>query len=82
MKQEKGDFRGFTNCGEAYYHKALGFTNGVTGEVFFGLCAAGGGTKGEMKMEWVELGGKHCPKLEVFDDGWAVLASCLIYLRS
>ena len=75
MKQEKGDYRGFTNCGEAYYHKTLGFFNGVTGEVFLGLCAAGGGTKGEMKMEWVELGGKNVPQLQVFDDGWEVLAS-------
>lgn len=75
MKQKNGNYRGFTNCGEAYYNKTLGFSKGVTGEVFLGLCAAGGGTKGEMKMEWVELGGKNIPRLQVFDDGWKVLAS-------
>ena len=75
MKQDKDDYRGFTNCGEAYYHKSIGFSKGATGEVFLGLCAAGGGTKGEMKMEWIELGGKSVPQLQVFDDGWAVLAS-------
>ena len=75
MKQEKGDYRGFTNSGEAYYHKNLGFSNGVVGEVYLGHCAGGGGTKGEMKMEWIELGGKNIPQLRVFDDAWAVLAS-------
>ena len=75
MKIENGDYRGFTNCGEAYYHKSLGFSNGVVGEVFLGLCAGGGGTKGEMSMVWIELGGKNVPQLKVFDDAWAVLAS-------
>ena len=74
-KQCKGDYRGFTNSGEAYYHSSIGFPNDVVGEVYFGLSCGGGGTHGEMSMRWTNLGGKQCPYLHVFDDGWAVLAS-------
>ncbi len=74
-KQCKGDYRGFTNSGEAYYHSVVGFPKDVVGEVYFGLSCGGGGTHGEMSMRWTNLGGKQCPYLHVFDDGWAVLAS-------
>ena len=35
-----------------------------------------GELQGEIEFEWVELGGKWCPRLKVFDDGWAVLSQC------
>jgi hypothetical protein len=69
------DYRSFTHCSEAYYTKPIGLSPGVVDEIFFGLSCGGGGTHGEMKMEFRELGRKIVPQLQVFDDGWEVLAS-------
>lgn len=44
-------------------------------EINFGLYDKQGGTDGEMKITWVELGLKKVPKLEIFDDAWKVLHS-------
>jgi hypothetical protein len=71
----KGDYRSFVHCSEAYYHKALGFSGDTVDEVYFGLSCGGGGTHGEMVMNWSPLGGKNVPQLRVFDDGWPILAS-------
>ena len=69
------DYRSFSHSGEAWYTQSVGFSPGVVDEVFFGLSCGGGGTHGEMKMEFRELSGKIVPQLQVFDDGWEVLAS-------
>jgi hypothetical protein len=69
------DYRSFTHCSEAYYAKSLPLPPGVVDEFFFGLSCGGGGTHGEMKMEFRELGGDIVAELQVFDDGWEVLAS-------
>ena len=74
-KCKYGDYRSFVHCGEAYYAKKLRISPGTVDEVFFGLSCGGGGTHGEMKMVWKQLGDKACPSLHVFDDGWEVLAS-------
>lgn len=34
-----------------------------------------GGTTGEFQVQWVLLGGRAVPRLEVFDDAWHALAS-------
>jgi hypothetical protein len=75
MKKCKGDYRGFTHSGESWYHDVLPFRGDIVDEVFFGLSCGGGGTHGEMKIEWITLSGKVVPRLQVFDDGWEVLNS-------
>ena len=44
-------------------------------EIVFGMYYPDGGTDGEMSMRWYDLGGSEVPRLEVYDDSWAVLAS-------
>lgn len=46
-------------------------------EVTFGLFASDGGTYGEAKMRWYDLGGSQEPAahLEVFQDAWKALMS-------
>jgi hypothetical protein len=72
---KNGDYRSFVHCGEAYYTKVIGLSKGCLDEVFFGLSCGGGGTHGEMKMEWKKLGGQPIPQLLVYDDGWEMLYS-------
>jgi hypothetical protein len=75
MECKEKDYRSFTHYSESYYAKSIPLTNGVVDDVYFGLSCGGGGTHGEMKMEWTELGGSMVPQLRVYDDGWGVLAS-------
>ncbi len=76
MKTCKSDYRTFTHSGEAWYHSLIGgFSLNTVDEVYFGLSCGDGGTHGEMKMEWITLGGKACPQLQVFDDAWVILLS-------
>ncbi len=56
------------------------FERGVADEIVFGLYAEGDdGTFGEMVMRWYHLDHHHgavpTPRLEVFSDAWAALAS-------
>lgn len=66
--------RGFYWFSKAWY-------NTLTGDdkhnITFGLYCEEGkeGCIGEMSMRWYNLGGKVTPKLECFDDSFAVLAS-------
>lgn len=71
------DYRCFYHFGEAYYYKSggLSFDRGVKDQISFGLSCGGGGTHGEMIMEFSELGGKIIPQLKVYDDAWGILAS-------
>ncbi len=47
----------------------------VVESIMFGHYNPEGGTTGEMEMRWENLGGNACPRLCVFDDAWAVLAT-------
>lgn len=59
--------RWFCHTGDAWYGKSA-LLDGEVDEVVFG------GTAGEMRMVWQEVGGKVIPELRVFDDAWAALA--------
>jgi len=62
--------RGFFWTEKAWYAKSINDQ-----DVMFGMYGDGDGLYGEMAMEWEELGGKEVPKLQVYNDGWEVLAS-------
>jgi len=69
---EKDDdlFRGFVWSSKAWYAKA----NKIKmGDICFGLYSKGGGTVGELYMEWG--GERNIPILKSYNDSWAVLAS-------
>jgi len=75
MKDFSDCTRTFVHYSEAWYSSVLNKNSEYTDEVGFGMSHSGGGTSGEMMMRWYYLGGKDHPRLEVFDDGWAALAS-------
>lgn len=75
MDCKEKDYRSFSHHNESYYAKSLPLSQGVVDDIYFGLSCGGGGTHGEMKMEWTELGGRSVPQLKVYDDAWGVLAS-------
>lgn len=66
-----GCVRGFIHSTEAWYHRGK---TSVLDEVLFGFYAPEGGTTGEMRVVWRELGRDIVPELTVFDDAWAALA--------
>ncbi len=68
----------YTIFNEAWYADAA--RNGRhTDEIMFGLYAVDAdgnseGCIGEMAMRWYQLGNIRSPRLEVYNDAWAVLA--------
>ncbi len=70
---------GFVHLSEAWYGKTcLGNPCGYKDEIMFGLYHKDGSTQGEMAMRWIDINNafhdeKYIPRLEVFDDAWAVL---------
>ncbi len=66
-----GDFYGFYRTSEAYLTL---MSKRLHSEIMFGVFCRGGGCRGEMSMRWHILGERPVPRLEVFDDAWAVLA--------
>ena len=70
MKNKEEDIRGFILSNKAYYKSVIDKK-----EIMFGLYDNNGGTMGEMAMVWYSLGNKIVPRLECFDDGWAVLST-------
>ena len=65
-------FRGFVWSSKAWYAEANGIKNGL---VYFGIYSTGGGTTGEMAMEWVPLGMGTVLQLKAFDDSGKALSS-------
>jgi len=66
--------RGFYRSAKAWYAHSLPAFSGS--EVMFGIYDEDGkGCIAEMSVRWYDLGGKLSPKLECFDDSWAVLAT-------
>ena len=64
--------RGFVHSSAAWYWPAIARTKTDTvDEVMFGDYPAGGGTRGEMAVRWVQLGGRPVPKLECYGDAFA-----------
>src|SRR5262245_10840461 len=69
--------RGYFRLKEAWYAKHLKPRDDVADEVMFGLYHKdGGGTAGEMKVEWVWLETRARPtaRLAVFDEAFPLLA--------
>jgi hypothetical protein len=67
---ERPQGRHFIQFSRAWYASAnLPLANGVVDELAIGDEA------GEFRVSWYELNGLLAPRLEVFDDGWRVLAS-------
>ena len=62
--------RGFYWSSKAWYSETRNYHH-----VMFGLYHLEGGTIGEMKMEWIKLGHKWTPRLQVFCDGWFALST-------
>jgi len=63
--------RGFFWSNKAVYKDVIGRP-----EILFGLYPEEGGTYGEMKIGWVDLGEYGiCPRLEIFGDSVQVFAS-------
>lgn len=70
-----GCVRGFIRTTQAWYYDAkTTLSGGKLDEVMFGFYAPEGGTTGEMRMLWSDLGGKTVPELRVYDDAWSALA--------
>ena len=71
MKDHTGCEPGYYWTAKAWYAKA----NNCYDEITFGMYdLIGGGTSGEMIMQWKELGGETVPQLKVFTDAWSALA--------
>jgi hypothetical protein len=70
MRDHTGCIRGYYRSTKAYYAKNLQDDNL---NVMFGMYHPEGGSSGEMKMEWVDIGSKKTPQLQVFDDAWDAL---------
>ena len=61
------------------HHAAAWYANNVPAgeavdDVIFGLYHPGGGTAGEMRMAWYPVGDGISPRLEIWDEAWALLA--------
>jgi hypothetical protein len=69
---ESGYVRGFQRHNKAWYAEANGLK---TGNITFGMYAKEGGTTGEIAVEWIELCGEKKPRMSVFSDAYAALAS-------
>lgn len=76
-KKHDGDNRGFYHLSRAWYGEVIleNHAHDFVDEVMFGYYSGGGGTSGEMRMLWRNLGGKPTPQLEVFSDAWSALAT-------
>lgn len=70
--------RGFYHLKEAWYGDAnlANRHDGLVDEVMIGFYGPDGeaGTTGEFCIQWIDLKGKACPQLQVFDDAWDALA--------
>lgn len=69
--------RAFVVTREAWYADALLATDPeFSDEVMIGDYPEEGGTSGEFCIRFVLLGGRMVPRLEAYDDSWAMLAYC------
>lgn len=73
--EDKGH-RAFYHFNESWYASAARTSGRVVDEVTFGIYHEEGGTSGEMSMRWHDIasGRPPAPRLECFDDAFAVLA--------
>lgn len=65
--------RGYFWLSKAWYGPSqLADAPDTIDEIMFGLYEPEGGTAGEMKMNWIDLGPPPgvVPQLEIFDDAW------------
>jgi len=70
MRNHKGSIRGYKRSSKAWY----ALPNEQI-DVYFGMYDPEGGTTGEMKMKWHDLGDeKPCARLESFEDSWSALS--------
>lgn len=70
---KEDEFYGFYRTSEEYL-TISSRPDRLHSEIMLGVYHRGGGCRGELAMRWHVLGGCLAPRLEVFDDAWAVLA--------
>lgn len=71
MRDHEGCIRAYHRQSKSWYKDSVRNENL---SVNFGMYHPEGGSSGEMKMEWIELGREiPYPQLKVFDDGWSAL---------
>lgn len=64
-----------SECVRGYHRSSLKHHfSGDKQHVMFGMYYLGGGTTGEMMMEWIMLDNKNCPRLKAYDDSWKILS--------
>ncbi len=63
--------RGFVWSSRAWYVEAANCKH----EISFGMYVKDGGTTGDMRMKWHQVGGTWVPRLECFDDAWDALST-------
>ncbi|ACD14693.1 MULTISPECIES: hypothetical protein [Burkholderiaceae] len=75
MNPQKVSSRYFVHLKRAWYAEVTLRETPFVDEVCFGTVpASGAGTYGEMAVRWYRLDHVLAPRLEVFDDGWRLLA--------
>lgn len=71
MRDHRGCIRAYHRTSKAWYKDSA---RNEKLSVNFGMYDPEGGSSGEMKMEWIELGRDiPYPQLRVFDDAWSAL---------
>src|SRR5947208_395721 len=73
MKDHDGGERAFFHVSRAWYGYQIKMAD-YADEVILGFYSPDGGTSGEMRMRWYELGRSLTPRLEVFNNAWHALA--------
>lgn len=74
---------GYHHLGEAEYKDAVkkhGYK--YNDDIMIGLYSPDGGTKGEFKIIWKDLGDKNVPMIRAYDDSWQVLAESQKLLKA
>lgn len=62
----------FYQHSRSWYACYVPLSDGCVDDIWFSL--EGIGSRGELAMTWHAIGKNICPRLEVFDDAWAMLA--------
>jgi hypothetical protein len=75
MKDFSDCYREYILLSEAFYAETTLRDADYVDEVNFQLASHGGGTAGEMTIRWYRVGGFLSPRLECYDDAWAVLGT-------
>jgi len=68
MRNHEGCIRAYIRSSKAWYSKVIDRE-----EIMIGMYHPEGGTSGEFKIEWVEIGKSITPILKCYDDAWSAL---------